>query len=83
MRALKEKSAKEVARFIYKDLICRWGCSEYHITDQGRKFVNSTNKELLDLCGTKQRITSSYHPQPNRFIRKNEQIYTREPKEEF
>ena len=65
MRPLKEKSAKEVARFIYEDLICRWGCSEYHITDQGREFVNSTNKELLDLCGTKQRITSAYHPQAN------------------
>ena len=35
MWALKEKSAKEVAKFIYEDLICRWGCSEYHITDQG------------------------------------------------
>ena len=44
MRPLKEKSAKEVARFIYEDLICRWGCSEYHITDQGREFVNSTKK---------------------------------------
>ena len=65
MSALKEKSAKEVTRFIYEDLICRWGCSEYHITDQGREFVNSTNKELLDLCGTKQRITSAYHPQAN------------------
>ena len=62
---MKEKSAKEVAWFIYEDLICRWGCSEYHITDQGREFVNSTNKELLDLCGTKQRITSAYHPQAN------------------
>ena len=65
MRPLKEKSAKEVARFIYEDLICRWGCSVYHITDQGREFVNSTNKELLDLCCTKQRITSAYHPQAN------------------
>ena len=54
MSTLKEKSAKEVARFKYEDLICRWGCSEYHITDQEREFVNSTNKELLDLCGTKQ-----------------------------
>ena len=33
MRPLKEKSAKEVARFIYEDLICRWGCSKYRITD--------------------------------------------------
>ena len=65
MRALKEKSAKEVARFIYEDLIYRWGCSKYHTTDQGREFVNSTNKELLELCGTKQRITSAYHPQAN------------------
>ena len=27
--------------------------------------VNATNKELLEICGTKQRITSSYHPQAN------------------
>ena len=65
MRALKEKTAKEVATFIYEDLICRWGCSEYHINNQGREFVNATNRELLELCGTKQRITSSYHPQAN------------------
>ena len=65
MWPLKQKSAKEVACFIYEDLICRWGCSEYHITDQGREFVNATNKELLEICGTKQRITSSYHPQAN------------------
>ena len=65
MRALEEKTAKEVATFIYEDLICRCGCSEYHINDQGREFVNVTNRELLELCGTKQRITSSYHPQAN------------------
>ena len=65
MRALKEKSAKEIAKFIYKDLICRWGCSEYHITDQGREFVNSINRNLLEMCETKQRITSAFHPQAN------------------
>ena len=65
MRALKEKSAKEVAKFIYEDLICRWGCSEYHITDQGREFVNAINTNLLEMCGTKQRITSAFHPQAN------------------
>ena len=65
MHALKEKSAKEVARFIYEELICRWGCSEYHITDQGREFVNAINTNLLDMCGTKQRITSAFHPQAN------------------
>ena len=62
MRALKEKSTKEVAKFIYEDLICRWDCSEYHITDQGREFVNSINRNLLNMCGTKQRITSASNP---------------------
>ena len=65
MWALKEKSVKEVAKFIYEDLICRWGCSEYHITDQGREFVNAINTNLLEMCGTKQRITSAFHPQAN------------------
>ena len=65
MRPLGEKSAKELAKFIYQDLIYRWGCSEYHITDQGREFVNSTNRHLLELFGIKQKITSSYHPQVN------------------
>ena len=65
MWALKEKSAKEVAKFIYEDLICRWGCSEYHITDQGQEFVSVINTDLLEMCGTKQRITSAFHPQAN------------------
>ena len=65
MRALKEIRAKEVAHFIYEELICRWGCSEYHITDQGREFVNAINTNLLDMCGTKQRIMSAFHPQAN------------------
>ena len=68
MRPLKEKSAKEVARFIYEDLICRWGCSEYHITDQGREFVNSTKQTIGFFVVQKQRITSAYHPQANGFI---------------
>ncbi|MCG8626770.1 MAG: transposase family protein, partial [Proteobacteria bacterium] len=65
MRALKEKSEKQVAKFIFEDLICRWGCSEYHISDQGREFVNNINRNLLEKCGTQQHITSSFHPQAN------------------
>ena len=65
MQAPNEKSAKEAAKFIYEDLICRWGCSEYHIMDQGREFINSIKTNLLEMCGTKQRITSAFHPQAN------------------
>ena len=36
MRPLKSKSAREVAQFIYEDIICRWGSPDVIITDQGR-----------------------------------------------
>ena len=32
MRVLKTKSAKEVAQFIYEDIICRWGLPDVIIT---------------------------------------------------
>ena len=38
-RALKGKFAEGVAEFIY-DLVCHFGASKIHISDQGREFVN-------------------------------------------
>ena len=38
-RALKGKFAEGVAEFMY-DLVCHFGASKIHISDQGREFVN-------------------------------------------
>ena len=38
-RALKEKFTEGVAEFMY-DLVCHFGASKIHISDQGREFVN-------------------------------------------
>ena len=38
-RALKGKFTEGVAEFMY-DLVCRFGASKIHISDQGREFVN-------------------------------------------
>ena len=35
MRALRKKSAKDVAIFLYEEVICRWGSPDVIITDQG------------------------------------------------
>ena len=35
------------------------------INDQGKEFVNAVSKNLHEMTGTEQRITSSYHPQSN------------------
>ena len=49
----------------YVHIICRFGCCDITISDQGREFVNSIEKELFSLTGTEHRITSAYHPQTN------------------
>ena len=41
-RALKGKYAEGVAEFMY-DLVCHFGASKIHISDQGREFVNQVH----------------------------------------
>ena len=63
-KATKDKSAPTVAQFIY-DIICRHGCVKIQINDQGKDSVNEVSKNLHEMTGTEQRITSAYHPQSN------------------
>jgi len=67
-RPLFDKTAVSVARFLYDDIICRHGCPRIQINDQGREFLNSLNDELSRLTGTRQRVTSAYHPQANGLV---------------
>ena len=64
MHALKTKLAKEVAQFIYEEIICRWGSPDVIITE----FCNAINDELMECAHCKHRITSSYHPQTNGMV---------------
>ena len=61
-KALKDKSAGSVARFLF-EFICRHGCIDIQINDQGREFVNQVSMELHCLTGVEQHMTSAYHPQ--------------------
>ena len=63
-KAVKDKSAPTVAKFLYK-IICRHGCMRIQINDQGKEFVNEVSENLHEMTGTEQRITSAYHPQSN------------------
>ena len=63
-KAVKDKSALTVAKFLY-EIICRHGCMRIHINDQGKAFVNEVTENLHEMTGTEQRITSAYHPQSN------------------
>lgn len=62
--AIADKSAKSVADFLYC-IICRLGCMDTVISDQGREFVNEVVDTLMERFQTDHRITSAYHPQSN------------------
>ncbi|KAK3924427.1 Pol polyprotein, partial [Frankliniella fusca] len=73
-KALENKSAGEVARFIF-EWICLFGCPKVVINDQGREFVNEVGEHLFHMTGTHQRITSAYNPQANGHVeRQNAEI---------
>ena len=62
--ALPQKTAARVANFLYTT-VCRLGCMDTLISDQGREFVNSVVDHLLERMSTEHRISSAYHPQTN------------------
>jgi len=68
--AIKDKTADTVADFLYQ-LICRHGCYDIQINDQGREFVNQVSTTLHQLTGVKQHISSAYHPQSNGLTERN------------
>ena len=63
-KAVKDKSAPRAAKFLY-EIICRHGYMRVQINDQEKEFVNEVSKNLHEMTGTKQRITSAYHLQSN------------------
>ncbi|KAI6649016.1 hypothetical protein LOD99_6899 [Oopsacas minuta] len=62
--AIPDKTSKSVADFLYL-VVCRLGCMDTLISDQGREFVNEVIDYLLDILQTEHRISSAYHPETN------------------
>jgi len=54
-----------VAKFIYENIIIRFGCPKEIISDRGTDFVNKTIEKLLNKYFIKHRKSTPYHPQAN------------------
>jgi len=67
IKAVQNKTAETVARFLF-ELIYRHFCMSIQINDQGREFDNQVSDRLHVFTGTKQRVTSVYHPQSNGLV---------------
>nr|GAT42396.1 predicted protein [Mycena chlorophos] len=63
-RAIREQNAKSVGMFLLEDVICRWGCPHWIVTDNGTPFV-AAMKWLESKYGIKGIRISPYNSQAN------------------
>ncbi|CAB4443573.1 unnamed protein product [Rhizophagus irregularis] len=67
-RALETADAKEIARFIYEDIICRHGCPKKILSDRGSHFNNKLVELLMEEFQIKHNLSTPYHPKTNGLI---------------
>src|SRR5687767_6266380 len=67
-KALKSANAEEVAKFLYEEIICRFGVPKKIQSDQGTHFINELIRKLTDKFWIKHSLSSPYHPQSNGLV---------------
>ena len=63
-------TAKDVAKFVFENICCRFGTPLEIISDRGPGFRSDLVKELMSKLGIKQRHSSPYYPQCNGLVEK-------------
>jgi transposase InsO family protein len=64
-RVVKDCRATTIARFIFDDIITRFGCPKIIMSDQGTRFINKTIEALIEEFPVHHHKRTPYHPQEN------------------
>jgi hypothetical protein len=64
-RALRDHIAKNTIKFIYENIITRFGCPTHFISDQGSHFTNNTIEVLMAEFMIVHQKPTTYYPQGN------------------
>jgi transposase InsO family protein len=67
-REVKDFSETTVVRFIFDDIITRFGCPNILMSDQGTYFINKTIEALTEEFTFHHQKSTLYHPQDNEII---------------
>ena len=63
LRAIPDKKASTVAKVIFEQYICRYGCMRLLVCDNGKEFANQVLLQLLSLLKVGRHLVSPHHPQ--------------------
>ena len=63
--ALESADAITTAQVFYQEVITRYGCPKYILTDRGATFLSTLLRALCQILGIQRISTSSYHPASN------------------
>ncbi|CEG83541.1 hypothetical protein RMATCC62417_17444 [Rhizopus microsporus] len=64
-RALKDATGEEIVKFIYEEIVLRFGCPDEIITDRGTNFMSKIVKQYIRKIKSKHNFTSAFHPRTN------------------
>jgi len=73
---VKKCNQKVAAKFMYNQIICRYGCPLEIVTDQGTHFANELVSKLLKRMSVKHQRSSPYYLQANGLVEKNNGVLT-------
>ena len=67
-KAMKDATATNVVKFIYKVIICRHRWPKIILSDRGTHFKNKLVEELCEKFEIKHKLSAPYHPQTNGLV---------------
>ena len=67
-KAVPNKEASTIAKFIFEEIICRHGCPKIIQSDQETEFTAQITRELTQQFGIQHRFSTPYHPQTNGIV---------------
>src|SRR6266508_189020 len=73
-RPFTHANVRQVVKFIYEEIICRFGASRVLQSDRGTHFINEVIQELTDKFQIWHSLSSPYHPQSNGLVERFNRI---------
>jgi hypothetical protein len=64
-KVLGNNITKNIAKYIYENIITRFGCPTHFVSDQGSHFINKTIEVLVEEFMIIQHKSTTYYPQGN------------------